>query len=49
MSFGTDDWMVAEDKALPIIKHAFDNGLNTWDTVMEILISKLKLELTKNF
>ncbi|KAJ5146981.1 NADP-dependent oxidoreductase domain-containing protein [Penicillium atrosanguineum] len=32
MSFGTDEWMISEEKALPIIKHAFDNGLNTWDT-----------------
>ena len=31
--FGSDDWMIPEEKALPIIKHAFDNGLNTWDTV----------------
>jgi len=33
MSFGSDDWMIPEEKALPIIKHAFDNGMNTWDTV----------------
>ncbi|KAJ5198497.1 NADP-dependent oxidoreductase domain-containing protein, partial [Penicillium cinerascens] len=32
MSFGSDDWMIPEEKALPVIKHAFDNGMNTWDT-----------------
>ncbi|KAL1871271.1 CSG1/SUR1-like protein [Paecilomyces lecythidis] len=33
MSFGnTDAWTIREEQALPIIKHAFDFGLNTWDT-----------------
>lgn len=27
------EWTVPEEKALPIIKHAFDKGINTWDTV----------------
>lgn len=34
MSFGSvDKWTIPEEQALPIIKHAFDKGLNTWDTV----------------
>ncbi|KAI0006907.1 putative aryl-alcohol protein [Xylariaceae sp. FL0662B] len=25
-------WAIDEDKALPLLKYAYDNGLNTWDT-----------------
>ncbi|KAH8599808.1 aldo-keto reductase-like protein [Bisporella sp. PMI_857] len=35
MSFGSSqwqDWVIDEDKALPLLKHAYDVGLNTWDT-----------------
>lgn len=35
MSYGTSDWqewVLNEDKALPLLKHAFDVGINTWDT-----------------
>ncbi|KIV96716.1 hypothetical protein PV10_00543 [Exophiala mesophila] len=35
MSFGDPDWqswVVNEDKALPLLKAAYDRGLNTWDT-----------------
>ncbi|KAF1813177.1 Aldo/keto reductase [Eremomyces bilateralis CBS 781.70] len=35
MSFGTSNWLnwvKDEDKALPLLKHAYDVGLNTWDT-----------------
>jgi len=35
MSFGTDKWMpwvLNEDKALPILKAAWDLGISTWDT-----------------
>lgn len=35
MSFGSDkwqDWVINEDAALPLLKHAYDVGLNTWDT-----------------
>ncbi|KZP01287.1 Aldo/keto reductase [Calocera viscosa TUFC12733] len=35
MSFGSDKWMpwvLNEDKALPILKAAWDLGVNTWDT-----------------
>jgi aryl-alcohol dehydrogenase-like predicted oxidoreductase len=35
MSFGTPDWqewVIDEAAALPLLKHAYDVGLNTWDT-----------------
>jgi aryl-alcohol dehydrogenase-like predicted oxidoreductase len=35
MSFGTDkwlDWVMNEDKALPLLKAAWNRGINTWDT-----------------
>ena len=31
------EWTIPEEKALPVIKHAFDNGINTWDTVSHVL------------
>ena len=37
MSFGSaDKWTVPMEQALPIIKHAFDKGINTWDTVRQL-------------
>lgn len=42
MSFGSvDKWTIPEAQALPIIKHAFDKGLNTWDTVSTVTLSLL--------
>ncbi|KAL4882038.1 NADP-dependent oxidoreductase domain-containing protein [Aspergillus karnatakaensis] len=35
MSYGTSkwqDWVLDEDKALPLIEHAYNRGINTWDT-----------------
>lgn len=35
MSFGSSDWqewVINEAEALPLLKHAYDSGLNTWDT-----------------
>ncbi|KAK5016958.1 NADP-dependent oxidoreductase domain-containing protein [Cryomyces antarcticus] len=35
MSFGDkrwQDWVIEEDEAMPILKAAYDRGLNTWDT-----------------
>ncbi|KAJ0421652.1 Aldo/keto reductase [Aspergillus carlsbadensis] len=35
MSLGTSDqmkWAIPEEQALPILKHALDLGINTWDT-----------------
>ena len=27
------EWVLEEEAALPLLKHAFDRGINTWDTV----------------
>ncbi|KAJ9630916.1 CSG1/SUR1-like protein [Taxawa tesnikishii (nom. ined.)] len=35
MSYGSSDWqgwILNEDEALPLLKHAYDCGINTWDT-----------------
>ena len=35
MSYGTDvwaKWVLNEDKALPLLKAAWDAGIQTWDT-----------------
>ena len=35
MSFGDkkwQEWVIEEDEALPLLKAAYDKGLNTWDT-----------------
>jgi len=35
MSFGSEEWqpwVLGEEKSLPILKAAYDRGLNTWDT-----------------
>jgi aryl-alcohol dehydrogenase-like predicted oxidoreductase len=35
MSYGSDtwaDWVLNEDKALPLLKAAWDAGIQTWDT-----------------
>lgn len=50
MSFGHTDWqpwVLDEEKALPLLKAAYDKGLNTWDTanlysngVSEMIIGK---------
>ncbi|KAK2760931.1 hypothetical protein FQN54_002173 [Arachnomyces sp. PD_36] len=35
MSFGSSDWadwVINEEKALPLLKAAYDKGINTWDT-----------------
>ena len=50
MSFGSPDWLpwvLDEEKSLPLLKAAYDRGLNTWDTaniysngVSEIIIGK---------
>ena len=50
MSFGSPDWqpwVLDEEKSLPLLKAAYDRGLNTWDTaniysngVSEIIIGK---------
>jgi aryl-alcohol dehydrogenase-like predicted oxidoreductase len=35
MSYGTpkwQEWVLDEEKSLPLLKHAYDVGINTWDT-----------------
>ena len=45
MSFGTPSpvmgFTLPEAEALPIIKHAFDVGINTWDTVSSPSMSNI--------
>ena len=34
MTYGSPDWqgwVLPEDQSLPILKHAYDRGINTWD------------------
>ena len=34
MSYGDpkwQGWVLNEEQSLPILKHAYDNGINTWD------------------
>lgn len=36
MSFGSSDWqpwILNEEESLPLLKHAYDCGINTWDAV----------------
>lgn len=47
MTFGTSrwqDWVLDEEKSLPIIEHAYKNGINTWDTVLHppVLLSQAR-------
>lgn len=54
MSFGNKDWqpwVIEEEEALPILKAAYDRGVNTWNTanvysngISEELIGKVCLE-----
>ena len=60
MSFGDpawQPWVIDEEKALPLLKAAYDRGLNTWDTanvysngVSEEIIGKAikKYEIPRN-
>ena len=36
MSFGSpdwQDWVLDEQQAIPLLQHAYEMGINTWDTV----------------
>ncbi|KAE8332763.1 NADP-dependent oxidoreductase domain-containing protein [Aspergillus sergii] len=37
------EWILEEEAALPLLKHAFDVGINTWDTVRKLLARALKM------
>ena len=39
MSFGSSEWqpwVLNEAESLPILEHAYKNGINTWDTVWSL-------------
>lgn len=41
MSYGRKqwaEWVLEEEDALPLLKHAYDVGINTWDTVSSYAI-----------
>lgn len=50
MSFGDPSkamgWTIPEAEALPVLKRAFDLGINTWDTVRHLVDSKMPLDNT---
>lgn len=36
MSFGSSkwqSWVLDEEQAIPLLHHAYEEGINTWDTV----------------
>jgi hypothetical protein len=40
MSYGSPEWqpwILGEAESLPLLKHAYDAGINTWDTVRRSL------------
>lgn len=48
MSFGSSKWqpwVIEEEEALPILKAAYDRGLNTWDTGEPPLLDAFKCRL----
>lgn len=51
MSYGSSKWqpwVLDEEKALPLLKHAYDCGINTWDTVHPGNRTYLRFQLTSN-
>ena len=41
MSYGSpewQEWILDEEKSLPLLEHAYKVGLNTWDTVCVTLM-----------
>ena len=60
MSYGSDanwqKWVLNEDKALPLLKAAWDAGIQTWDTanvysnvVLPVNLKHRKLTITGHF
>lgn len=52
MSYGTpewQEWVLDEEKSLPLLEHAYKVGLNTWDTVRNLPhITAIRLYLTND-
>jgi hypothetical protein len=49
MSYGTkkwQKWVIEEEEALPLLKYAYDVGINTWDTVRRFH-KRILMTLTK--
>lgn len=43
MGYGSkqwQDWVLDEEDSLPLIEHAYKQGINTWDTVNEDVARK---------
>jgi aryl-alcohol dehydrogenase-like predicted oxidoreductase len=40
------EWILNEEAALPLLKHAYDMGINTWDTVASSALAFLDEFLT---
>lgn len=43
MGYGSkqwQDWVLDEEDSLPLIEHAYKQGINTWDTVNKDLVRK---------
>jgi hypothetical protein len=41
-------WTIPEAQALPILKHAYDLGINTWDTVLPPFQLKIVVQNTNH-
>ena len=54
MSYGSpdwEDWVLDEEKSLPLLEHAYKVGLNTWDTVRSPFLATpfVRFHSTYNF
>ena len=50
MSYGSpewQEWVLDEEKSLPLLEHAYKVGLNTWDTVRSLLLYNCHLHLLR--
>jgi len=50
MSYGTSEWqewVLNEEESLPLLKYAYDKGINTWDTVCQPVGSQEALRREK--
>lgn len=50
MSFGSSDWqgwVLNEKEAFPLLEHAYNKGINTWDTVRTSRLAMSRIALLK--